>query len=50
MAEARVVAPADEIGSHYCANCHVGKIVSDDVTNMTGSTSSEKVRGYHGPP
>jgi len=26
---AAVVAPAD--GGQYCANCHVGKILSDDV-------------------
>jgi hypothetical protein len=25
-----VVAPADEIGGHYCENCHVGNIVPDD--------------------
>jgi NAD(P)-dependent dehydrogenase (short-subunit alcohol dehydrogenase family) len=38
-----VVAPADEIGSRYCENCHVGKIVADDVTI---SAISEGVRGY----
>src|SRR6201997_5091822 len=26
-----VVAPGDEIGGQYCENCHVGKIVPDDV-------------------
>jgi hypothetical protein len=38
-----VVAPADEIGGHYCENCHVGNIVPDDgpITAI-----SEGVRGY----
>ena len=40
---AAVVAPADEVGGQYCENCHVGKIVADDVT--IGGTS-EGVRGY----
>jgi NAD(P)-dependent dehydrogenase (short-subunit alcohol dehydrogenase family) len=40
---AGVVAPADEIGGRYCENCHVGKIVADDVTI---SPISEGVRGY----
>ena len=40
---AAVVAPADEIGGQYCENCHVGKIVSDDVTI---TAASEGVRGY----
>jgi NAD(P)-dependent dehydrogenase (short-subunit alcohol dehydrogenase family) len=40
---AAVVAPADEIGGKYCENCHVGKIVSDDVTI---TAASEGVRGY----
>jgi NAD(P)-dependent dehydrogenase (short-subunit alcohol dehydrogenase family) len=40
---AGVVAPADEIGGRYCENCHVGKIVADDVTI---SAISEGVRGY----
>jgi NAD(P)-dependent dehydrogenase (short-subunit alcohol dehydrogenase family) len=40
---AGVVAPADEIGSRYCENCHVGTIVRDDVTI---SAISEGVRGY----
>jgi len=40
---AAVVAPADEIGGRYCENCHVGSIVSDDVTI---SAVSEGVRGY----
>ena len=40
---AGVVAPADEIGGQYCENCHVGKIVGDDVTI---SAISEGVRGY----
>ncbi|MCU1221753.1 MAG: short-chain dehydrogenase/reductase [Candidatus Angelobacter sp.] len=40
---AGVVAPADEIGGQYCENCHVGRIVADDVTI---SAISEGVRGY----
>ena len=40
---AGVVAPAEEIGGQYCENCHVGKIVADDV-NI--SAISEGVRAY----
>src|SRR5258707_10008369 len=40
---AGVVASADEIGCQYCENCHVGRIVPDDVTI---SAISEGVRGY----
>jgi hypothetical protein len=40
---AGVVASADEIGGRYCENCHVGKIVADDVII---SPISEGVRGY----
>jgi NAD(P)-dependent dehydrogenase (short-subunit alcohol dehydrogenase family) len=40
---AGVVAPAEAIGGRYCENCHVGEIVSDDVTI---SPVSEGVRGY----
>lgn len=40
---AAVVAPADEIGGRYCENCHVGQVVSDDVTI---TAVSEGVRGY----
>lgn len=40
---AGVVAPSKEIGGRYCENCHVGHIVSDDVTI---SAVSEGVRGY----
>ena len=40
---AGVVAQADEIGGRYCENCHVGRVVSDDVTI---SAISEGVRGY----
>ena len=40
---AGVVASADEIGGHYCENCHVGKTVAD---NVTISAISEGVRGY----
>jgi NAD(P)-dependent dehydrogenase (short-subunit alcohol dehydrogenase family) len=38
-----VIAPADEIGGHYCENCHVGHIVPDDVPI---TAISEGVRGY----
>jgi NAD(P)-dependent dehydrogenase (short-subunit alcohol dehydrogenase family) len=40
---AAIVAPADEIGSCYCENCHVSKAVPDDVTI---NPISEGVRGY----
>ena len=40
---AGVIAPADEIGGRYCENCHVGKIVAD---NVTISAISEGIRGY----
>jgi NAD(P)-dependent dehydrogenase (short-subunit alcohol dehydrogenase family) len=40
---AGVVAPADEIGGRYCENCHVGRILPDDVAV---SRISEGVRGY----
>jgi NAD(P)-dependent dehydrogenase (short-subunit alcohol dehydrogenase family) len=40
---AGVVAAADEIGGQYCENCHVGRIVADDV-NI--SRTSEGVRAY----
>ena len=40
---AGIVASAETIGSQYCENCHVGKIVTDDVTI---SAISEGVRGY----
>jgi NAD(P)-dependent dehydrogenase (short-subunit alcohol dehydrogenase family) len=40
---AGVVASADEVGGKYCENCHVGRIVADDVTI---SAISEGVRGY----
>ena len=40
---AGIVAPAEEVGGQYCENCHVGQIVSDNVT-ITGV--SEGVRGY----
>jgi NAD(P)-dependent dehydrogenase (short-subunit alcohol dehydrogenase family) len=40
---AGVVAPAEEIGGQYCVDCHVGKIVPNDVT-ITAAT--EGVRGY----
>jgi NAD(P)-dependent dehydrogenase (short-subunit alcohol dehydrogenase family) len=40
---AAVVAPADEIGSRYCENCHVGQILPDHVTI---TAISEGVRGY----
>jgi NAD(P)-dependent dehydrogenase (short-subunit alcohol dehydrogenase family) len=38
-----VVAPAEDIGGHYCENCHVGNIVPDDVPI---TAISEGVRGY----
>jgi NAD(P)-dependent dehydrogenase (short-subunit alcohol dehydrogenase family) len=40
---AAAVAPADEVGGQYCENCHVGKIVPDDVTI---TAVSEGVRSY----
>jgi hypothetical protein len=40
---AGVVGSADEIGGQYCENCHVGKIVPDDVPI---SAISEGMRGY----
>jgi NAD(P)-dependent dehydrogenase (short-subunit alcohol dehydrogenase family) len=40
---AAVVAGADEIGSRYCANCHVGTITPENVA-ITGV--SDGVRGY----
>jgi NAD(P)-dependent dehydrogenase (short-subunit alcohol dehydrogenase family) len=40
---AGVVAAADEIGGRYCENCHVGRVVADDVPI---SPVSEGVRGY----
>ncbi|MBB6143605.1 NAD(P)-dependent dehydrogenase (short-subunit alcohol dehydrogenase family) [Silvibacterium bohemicum] len=40
---AGVVATAEEIGGQYCENCHVGKIVADDVAI---SPISEGVRAY----
>jgi NAD(P)-dependent dehydrogenase (short-subunit alcohol dehydrogenase family) len=40
---AGVVASAEEIGGKYCENCHVGKIVPDNLT-ITGV--SEGVRAY----
>jgi NAD(P)-dependent dehydrogenase (short-subunit alcohol dehydrogenase family) len=38
-----VVASADEIGGQYCENCHVGKVVPDDVPI---AVISEGVRAY----
>jgi NAD(P)-dependent dehydrogenase (short-subunit alcohol dehydrogenase family) len=40
---AAVVAPADEIGGQYCENCHVGRLVAD---NVTINAATEGVRGY----
>jgi NAD(P)-dependent dehydrogenase (short-subunit alcohol dehydrogenase family) len=40
---AGVVASADEIGGQYCENCHVGKMVPDDVPI---TAISEGVRAY----
>ena len=42
-----VVASADEVGGRYCENCHVGRIVAD---NVTISVVSEGVRGYASDP
>jgi NAD(P)-dependent dehydrogenase (short-subunit alcohol dehydrogenase family) len=38
-----ILGSPEEIGGRYCENCHVGKIVADDVTI---SAVSEGVRGY----
>jgi NAD(P)-dependent dehydrogenase (short-subunit alcohol dehydrogenase family) len=40
---AAVVAPSDEVGGQYCENCHVGKIVPD---NVAITAVSEGVRAY----
>ena len=40
---AGVVASAEEIGGQYCENCHVGRVVPDDVVLNPGS---EGLRGY----
>jgi NAD(P)-dependent dehydrogenase (short-subunit alcohol dehydrogenase family) len=40
---AAVVASPEEIGGRYCENCHVGRIVAD---NVAISAVSEGVRGY----
>jgi NAD(P)-dependent dehydrogenase (short-subunit alcohol dehydrogenase family) len=40
---AGVVAPAEDVGGKYCENCHVGRVVADDVII---SPISEGVRGY----
>ena len=40
---AGLVASADEIGGQYCENCHVGKVVPDD---MPITVISEGVRAY----
>jgi NAD(P)-dependent dehydrogenase (short-subunit alcohol dehydrogenase family) len=40
---ASVVAPAEAIGSQYCENCHVGRIVPEDAPI---TAVSEGVRGY----
>ena len=40
---AAVVALPAEVGGHYCENCHVGKVVPDDVPI---TAVSEGVRGY----
>ena len=38
-----ILGSPQEIGGRYCENCHVGKVVADDVTI---SAVSEGVRGY----
>jgi NAD(P)-dependent dehydrogenase (short-subunit alcohol dehydrogenase family) len=40
---AGVVASAEEVGGHYCENCHVGQVVPD---NATITAVSEGVRAY----
>jgi NAD(P)-dependent dehydrogenase (short-subunit alcohol dehydrogenase family) len=40
---AGLVAPADEVGEHYCEDCHIGRIVPDDVVI---SAVSGGVRAY----
>jgi hypothetical protein len=40
---AAIVGTSEEIGGQYCENCHVGKIVADDVVI---SAISEGVRAY----
>jgi NAD(P)-dependent dehydrogenase (short-subunit alcohol dehydrogenase family) len=40
---AAVVAPSDKVGGQYCENCHVGRIVPDDVAI---TPISEGVRAY----
>ena len=39
-----VVAPADEIGGHYCENCHVGNIVPDDVLSLRSAKEYADMR------
>jgi NAD(P)-dependent dehydrogenase (short-subunit alcohol dehydrogenase family) len=38
-----VLAAPDEVGGRYCENCHVGRVVAD---NVTINVVSEGVRGY----
>jgi len=40
---AAVVAPGDEVGGKYCENCHISKVVPDDVTI---TAVSEGLRAY----
>lgn len=40
---AAVVAPADEVGAHYCEDCHVGRVVPE---NAGVSAIGEGVRAY----
>ncbi|MDR3615417.1 MAG: SDR family NAD(P)-dependent oxidoreductase [Candidatus Obscuribacterales bacterium] len=40
---AGIVAGADEVGGRYCENCHVGKVVADDIAI---TPASEGVRAY----
>jgi NAD(P)-dependent dehydrogenase (short-subunit alcohol dehydrogenase family) len=40
---AAVVAPAEEIGSKYCENCHVAEVVASSATT---NAITEGVRGY----
>jgi NAD(P)-dependent dehydrogenase (short-subunit alcohol dehydrogenase family) len=40
---AAAVAPADQVGAHYCEDCHVGQLVPDNAEITVASTG---VRGY----
>ncbi len=44
---AAVVAPADEVGAHYCEDCHVAKIVGPSENVMEGGVYSYAVDPEH---